>query len=57
MSSELGIIFSLNYIEKRIEIQSKIIFNLNMIAGIIEKSKIYGADFVSMMERGSQFKI
>lgn len=34
-----------------------VVRELNVVGGVIEKSKIFGADFPSMMERGSQFKI
>ena len=59
-----GVNFVLEYLGRRLELQAKIIANLNIISIVIEKSKIFGADFISMvfwivtqMERGSQFKI
>jgi uncharacterized radical SAM superfamily protein len=45
------------HITQKIEYEKLITHELNVIGGIVEKSKIYGADFLSMMERGSQFKI
>ena len=42
-------VWAFQYVNKRITVQSKIIIRLNMISGIIEKSKVYGADFVSMV--------
>lgn len=36
---------------------SRISTRLNIITAIVEKSKLYGCNFESMMERGSQFKI
>jgi len=47
----------LEYALKRVEYEKIITDELNFIGGTVEKSKVYGADFLSMLERGSQFKI
>ena len=46
-----GVNFVLDYLRKRIELQARIIVNLNIISVVIEKSKIFGADFISMVTR------
>jgi DNA polymerase zeta len=52
------------YYLKRLKMISRIIVHLNILTAVIEKSKLYGCNFESMvkyillqLERGSQFKI
>jgi hypothetical protein len=39
----------LSYINKRLDIYAEIIGNLNVISVLVEKSKIYGCDILSMV--------
>jgi hypothetical protein len=34
---------------KRLELQAEIIVNMNIVSVLVEKSKIYGSDIVSMV--------
>lgn len=46
---EEAIHFVLDYFNKRLDVQAEIIVNLNMVSVLVEKSKIFGCDIVSMV--------
>lgn len=39
----------IGYVSKRLELQAEIIVNLNIVSVLVEKSKIFGSDIVSMV--------